>query len=99
MLEKQLSDLGLRGYFDEVLGLDNIHAASKTALAKDFRERHPNDKMMFLGDTDHDVESAEAMGAECFLIARGHQSAKRLECLNVPMFPDLTSFFETVLNQ
>ena len=99
MLEKQLTDLGLLDYFDEIWGLDNIHAASKTALAKSFREKHLHDKMIYLGDTDHDVESARAMGADCYLIARGHQSEARLRRLGVPMFPDLTSFYETVLKE
>ena len=35
MLKRQLSELGVIGYFDEVLGLDNIKAASKTGIAKE----------------------------------------------------------------
>lgn len=99
MLEDQLTTLGLRSYFDEVLGLDNIHAASKLSLAEDFRARHRGARSIFLGDTDHDVESARAMGAECFLIARGHQSRERLKHLGVPLFSNLSELRSHLINE
>ncbi len=89
MLRSQLAELGLTDCFEEVLGLDNIHAASKLSLARDWRQRHPDARALFIGDTDHDVETAAAMGAECILIARGHQSAEKLQKFGVPIFPDL----------
>ena len=33
MLRRQLTELGIIGYFEEVLGLDNIHAESKLHIA------------------------------------------------------------------
>ena len=96
MLERQVELLGIRPYFDGLLGLDNIHAASKTALAREWRQRHPDAKVLFLGDTDHDVETAAAMGAECVLIARGHQSAEKLERLGVPLFADLRELVASI---
>ena len=93
MLRQQLRQLGIDGYFEEILGLDNIHAASKMALAQEWRVRHPRARAIFLGDTDHDRETAAAMGAECYLIARGHQSADYLETLGVPVFPSLRALF------
>ena len=98
MLEDQLTTLGLRSYFDEVLGLDNIHAASKLSLAEDFRARHAGARIIFLGDTDHDVESARVMDAECFLIARGHQSPERLKNLGVPLFSNLSEMRSYLIN-
>ena len=96
MLLGQLSSLELLDYFEEVMGLDNIHAASKLSLAEDFRGRHPNDRAIFLGDTDHDVETARALGADCYLIARGHQSEKYLKGLGVPTFQTLTDFYNSI---
>ncbi len=93
MLLGQIKSLGLEEYFEEVLGLDNIHAESKLALAKIFRERHPEEHAIFLGDTDHDLETAEQIGAECYLIAGGHQSEKYLRSLGVPVFKTLTDFY------
>ena len=96
MLVGQLKDLGLLDCFEEVLGLDNIHAASKLALAEEWRARNPHARVLFVGDTDHDVETASAMDAECALVARGHQSAARLATLGVPVFSDLRSLVESL---
>lgn len=89
MLEGQLRDLGILDVFEEVLGLDNIHAASKLSLAKAWREKHQNERILLIGDTDHDVETAREIGVECVLVARGHQSRARLARLGVPVFSTL----------
>lgn len=96
MLCGQLADLGITDCFEEVLGLDNIHAASKLSLAKEWRARHPEARVLFLGDTDHDVETARAMDAECVLIARGHQSAEKLKNFGAPIFADLRELREAI---
>lgn len=92
MLLSQLRELDLFDCFEEVLGLDNIHAASKISLARDWRARHPNASVLFIGDTDHDYDTAQAMDAPCILIARGHQSEQKLKGLGTSIFPDLRSF-------
>lgn len=99
MLLGQLESLGLLDEFEEVLGLDNIHAASKLALAEAWRQRNPNARVLLLGDTDHDVETARAIGAECVLIARGHQSPARLEKLGVPVVLTLRQMLDAYFPQ
>lgn len=94
MLEGQLNTLGIRDFFEEVMGLDNIHAGSKLFLADDWRERHPDSRVIFVGDTDHDVQTASALGADCVLICRGHQSKEYLKTLNVPVYDDLSEIFQ-----
>lgn len=96
MLEGQLSTLGIREYFEEVLGLDNIHAGSKLSLANDWRSRHPNERAILVGDTDHDVQAADTLKAECILIGRGHQSGEYLSKLGVPVYSTLTEAFENL---
>lgn len=86
MLEGQLGSLGIRPYFEEVLGLNNIHAGSKLSLAYAWRDRHPDATALLIGDTDHDVETAKALGADCALICRGHQSRERLEKIGVSVY-------------
>lgn len=93
MLKGQLDFLGISGYFEEILGLDNIHASSKVALALNWRRCHPEASVLFLGDTDHDVQTARAMGADCILVARGHQSADYLSTLGVPVIRTLSELF------
>ncbi len=74
----QLDRLGIRGYFDEILGLDNFYAASKTALAEAWRREHPEAVVLSVGDTDHDGDLADALDADCLLYTGGHQSRERL---------------------
>ena len=79
MLERQLGELGVRGFFAGVLGRDDINAGSKTVLGVSWMEEHPEARVLFLGDTDHDAETAAAMGADCVLLTTGHSTRKRLE--------------------
>ena len=94
MLERQLKTLGIRDFFEEVMGLDNIHAGSKLFLADDWRARHPDSSVIFVGDTDHDVETARALRADCVLVCRGHQSKEYLKTLGVPVYDDLSEVFQ-----
>lgn len=93
MLKGQLRDLGITRYFEEILGLDNIHASSKIALAEDFRRRHPKERILLLGDTDHDCATAKALGADCVLIARGHQSGDYLRSVCPTVLETLEELF------
>ena len=81
MLKRQLGELGVDKYFEEIVGLDNIHAAGKTGIALAWRQKHKNDKLLFIGDTDHDADVAKAIDADCILVAKGHQSFERLKDL------------------
>lgn len=74
-LKKQLDELGISEYFDEVLGIDNIYAESKIGVAKKWIEdKNPAD-CMFIGDSLHDLDAARAMGiSNCILVAKGHQA-------------------------
>ena len=81
-LLSQLDRLGIRGYFDEILGLDNFYAASKTALAEAWRREHPEAVVLSVGDTDHDGDLADVLGADCLLYTGGHQSKERLMTRN-----------------
>ena len=79
MLERQVSELGIRPYFDDVLGLGNIHAHSKEELGQLWRAQHPNARVLLIGDTDHAARVAETINADCVLLSRGHQSGQILE--------------------
>lgn len=78
-LKKQLDELGIAQYFDEVLGIDNIYAGSKVDIAlKWIADKDPKECLM-IGDTLHDLETARAMGIDCVLVANGHQDRETLE--------------------
>lgn len=98
MLTEQVASLGLADYFDAMLALKNFHATSKVALGKEWAEKTKPERMLFIGDTVHDYETALAMGAECVLIAAGHQCKSRLEACGVPVLDslyELIGFFES----
>lgn len=98
MLEGQLQDLGIRGYFDEVMGLDNIYATSKEILALSWRKRHSDVQAVMIGDTIHDFEVAQAMGIDCVLISGGHQPVGVLESCGCPVLSNLDAFCERFLH-
>ena len=80
-LKEQLEELKIGEYFDEVLGIGNIYAKSKVDIAINWMQgKDPKDCLM-IGDTLHDVETAEAMGIDCVLVSGGHQ-AKEILCDN-----------------
>lgn len=79
-LLEQCTHYGLVPYFDAILGIDNIHAASKVDIALGYlkREGIEGKDILFVGDTLHDLEVAKRLGAECFLVSCGHQSVEVL---------------------
>jgi phosphoglycolate phosphatase len=79
MLRCQLDKLGISSYFEEIVGVDNIHGSGKKDIALRWRKKHPSDKLLFIGDTDHDAEVAKVINADCILVAKGHQSFERLK--------------------
>jgi len=75
-----LDHYNLTKYFDNIIGLDNIYAGSKTHLGLSLVEQLnlPKEQILFIGDTLHDAEVAEAMGVNSILIASGHQVKEKL---------------------
>jgi len=89
MLQRYLKKLGVEGYLSEVMGLDNIHARSKLALAYDWIEKNKGARVLMIGDTTHDFETAEALGADCVLYAGGHQCREKLERCGCPVIDSI----------
>jgi phosphoglycolate phosphatase len=79
-LEEMVDHFGLAKYFTHVVGLDNIYAASKLHLGQQLIKKLGNVKgeTLMIGDTEHDHEVAVEMGADCVLLAGGHQDKDRL---------------------
>ena len=89
MMEQQLRTRDALSLFDEIWGTDSIHAVGKRELAQRWRAAHPKDTAVLLGDTVHDFEVAREIGADCILIADGHQSAEKLRTCGVLVVKDL----------
>ena len=85
MLTCQLTGLGIYDFFDEVIGIDNIHAGGKLHMAKQWRENNPDARVLYVGDTAHDAENARVLGADCLLYLGGHQSKSKLDVCGYPL--------------
>lgn len=80
-LREQVEERNIAHFFDEILGGDNIYARGKTDLGIAWAKEHERDlpEALFVGDTAHDGEVADAMGLRCLLIAKGHHGREKLE--------------------
>lgn len=91
-----LAHYNLTQFFDNIIGLDNIYAGSKTHLGLMLVEQLniPGNEILFVGDTLHDAEVAKAMGVDCILIANGHQTKAKLELDFENVLDDLSEFMK-----
>jgi len=82
------------GYFDHISGLEDHYAHSKLENGKRLLvELNLNPAATCLiGDTLHDLEVAEAMGIQAFLVAYGHQDEDRLRKSGANVVRDLQEF-------
>lgn len=80
-LDELVAHFGLTHRFLKIVGLNNHYAHSKVDNAVQWMSDlnlPPND-VLFVGDTAHDHEVAEAIGVDCVLIPGGHQTREALE--------------------
>ena len=83
-LDEMLDHFKLSDHFDHICGIDNHYAASKVDRGKELMKLWNVDlkETVMVGDTDHDLEVAKALGIEIILVADGHQSYERLSSLH-----------------
>ncbi len=83
---------GIREYFEFIIGLNHIYATSKIDLGRELIKKigASPEKTLLIGDTVHDFEVANEIGARCVLLAGGHQSREKLSRCGVPVFNSLT---------
>ncbi len=98
ILEGLLRGYGIREFFEQVRGLDNLSARSKLELGRDLVRGLdvPPERIWFIGDTDHDWEVASAIGSPCLLLANGYQAPERLthcRCTVLPSLEHVLPFF------
>ena len=102
-LEEQVKALGIEGYFDALLGIQDALGAGKAGVAQRYLQARclSPGQVWCVGDTLHDWEVAAKMGCRCVLVAQGHQSAGRLAQCPAPVLPsllDLPAFFQSQEN-
>jgi phosphoglycolate phosphatase len=101
LLDETLDFYDLKKYFTTVIGLDNIYATSKVHLGKQLvssiTRNGSNQQMLLIGDTEHDLEVAQAIGVDCIIIAAGHQSREKLSSISgISILDNLEDFFHSI---
>ena len=96
MLDEQLAHFVLTGYFEEVLGLTDFYGRSKVqrGLAWLAASGLEKENAVMVGDTDHDLEVANALGIRCVLFSGGHQPREKLAATGAPVIDDLRSLLD-----
>ena len=93
-LEEVIAHFKLTKYFTHIVGLTDDYAHGKVDAAKQFMQKSglKPDKTVFIGDTIHDFEVAQAINTSCILIADGHQPKEKLLKCNTAVLNSLTDF-------
>ncbi len=91
-LELQVARTPIRPYFDRLLGIGDIYAASKQELARAFLREAGLDpaSVLFVGDSAHDFEVAQGCGCPCVLFSGGHQPHAVLAATGSPVIAALS---------
>ena len=63
------------------------------------RESGEIDHCFFVGDTLHDAEVADALGARCILVAGGHQTTERLAAAGRPVADSLSAAIDIIQSE
>ena len=93
MMTAQVRALGVYGYFDDILALDNPKAHSKIELAERWFAENKPERALLIGDTAHDAEAASKLGCDCVLVCGGHASEKTLRATGRRVFADIPSLY------
>jgi phosphoglycolate phosphatase len=90
-LERLIDHYGLGGFFDELLGIDSVHAPGKAGRGIDWiGESGINpERVLLIGDTMHDADVAAEMRIDCWLMEGGHHPLERLATTGRPCVSDL----------
>jgi len=95
-LISQVSVFNISHYFDEILGLSDVYARSKIEIGLDYITRNHVEAALVIGDTVHDYELASALGADCILVASGHQNRIQLESCHVPVVDEISEILNMI---
>ena len=84
-------------YFEKIRGTTNFHARGKDLVAKEMLKEIPSvESVLFVGDTNMDMDIAKMHASKFVAIAFGHQSGKRFKKSKkiklVESFKDLDSW-------
>ena len=88
-LLNELKRLKIGHFFNYVYGLPNYNAASKLQIGYKLMKKLKlkKQKILLIGDTDHDLKVGSSLGVDVLLIADGHQNYCRLQRIHYKVLP------------
>ncbi|MGZ0656990.1 HAD family hydrolase [Coraliomargarita sp. W4R72] len=97
-LDSGVQHFGIRRHFTGLVGTDNIYAQGKVDRGRHWIEQLPwkPEEVVMIGDTLHDFEVAEAIGADCILLSHGHHTAERLATTGKPVLGSLRELLDRI---
>ncbi|MBR5112903.1 MAG: HAD family hydrolase [Clostridia bacterium] len=98
LLRKNTEKYGVTQYFDAILGSEDFFAGSKIERAKKYIAKNGTGRVLAIGDLEHDYELAAETGADCILLASGHDKKERLENTGAKVVESLIEVID-IINQ
>lgn len=98
-LARQMEPFDIDRYFACICGIQDHLGSSKVDIAKKLiKEKDASSSnTVFIGDTFHDWEVAEAVECHCILIANGHQSSEILKMTPAKVVNEITEVIDFLL--
>ena len=95
-LDELVAHSNIANYFIKLIGLDNIYATGKLENGIKWMKElgFAKGEVLMVGDTLHDCEVAQAIGADIVLISSGHQSVDKLKSCNTTIINRLSELVE-----
>lgn len=98
LLTHQVTLHGIDHYFDDILGMRDIYGKGKAGIAQYWMQTKgvSGEDVLFIGDTVHDKQVADAIGCDCILVADGHNSKQLLSSTGATVVDTLEQIKELV---
>lgn len=86
LLDAATTHFGLAEVMTHRVGISDHHAVGKVAEGRAHVAELDAERILLVGDTEHDAEVALELGIDCVLLEGGHMSRQRLVATGVPVF-------------
>ncbi|MCB0353326.1 MAG: HAD family hydrolase [Bdellovibrionales bacterium] len=99
-LVELIEECEMTRHFRAIVGLPNCHARSKVERGAEWlrQEKLDPNRVILIGDTDHDFHAATKMGIRCVLIPSGYQHWNILRRCGCPIFESFTAFEQSIFS-
>jgi phosphoglycolate phosphatase len=100
-LIKELKQLNVFDFFEEVVGLNDHYAGGKIerGIYLMTKLNLANHELLLIGDTKHDAEVAKTIGIDCVLISHGHHTSEKLQSCGFEIFENIDSLYQYILKK